>query len=57
MRWNFWFVFGILWALLGTFDIVTSWETGKPRDVPDALLYAMVSFILGYVTEGRKEKK
>lgn len=57
MRWNFWYFFAIAWAALGLIDIAASWITGDPRSDTDEFAYMMLSLILGYITEERKERR
>lgn len=57
MRWNFWYVFAVVWAVLGVIDIAQAWITWGPRTSSDELAYAMLSLGLGYLTEMRKEKR
>lgn len=57
VRWNFWYIFALIWAVLGVIDLAQAWITGGPRSEADELLYAMVSLLLGYSTEERKEKR
>lgn len=57
MRWNFWYFFSLIWAILGLIDIAQAWITGGPRTDADELLYTMVSLILAYSTEDRKDRR
>lgn len=53
----FWFVFAIIWGVLAVIDIAGSWITGGPRTSTDEFAYALLSLILGYITEDRKDRR